>query len=153
MTEPRVLTWPESRRYRVTPFRPGDHFLIEARADFAAEHEAAGRPLDDGRIHDAMLWTLWRGQTPIGIGGLAQGRAGRCEVFAYLGAFKRADWGYALSAVRTVMAFAREHWGARRFQATARCALPGAAALLERLGFARAGEADGYFTMSREAER
>lgn len=148
---PRPLVWPASRRYRVTPYRPGDHFLFEARADFAAEHEAEGRPLDDGRMPGAMLWTLWRGAEPIGVGGLAQGRNGRWTVFAYLAPFKRADWAYALQAVKTVIAYAREMWGAKRFEATARCALPGAAALLERLGFARAGEADGYLTMSREA--
>ena len=154
MTTPQALAWPPHPRYGVRPFRAGDHFLIEARADFAAEHAAEGRPLDDGLPKGALAWTLLRDGAPIGIGLLIEAPGRRWRMGAYLAEFGRSDWAYAMACVRAAMAHVRGQLGARRIEATARVASPQAARLLRHLGLACIGEVrapDGaYHLMSIE---
>lgn len=115
------------------PFSPSDPPRIAARADFAAEHAAAGEPLFGPGRPDGPCWTLTAGpgrwDRPLACGGLEPRGQGRFAAWLYASDLSPRGWVAVKRAFRRMV----EETGARRVEVTVRCDGPvKAAAYAER---------------------
>lgn len=102
------------------PYSPTDPLRIDARQDFAREHEAAGSPLfGPGRV-EGLCWTLTDGERkwakPLACGGLEPQGHGRFAGWLYASDLSPRGWAMVKRAFRCMIAEA----GARRVEVTVR---------------------------------
>lgn len=109
-----------SNRLVLRPYSPTDPRRIEARADFAREHEAMGSPLFGAEPVAGVCWTLaagpgW-GAKPLACGGLEPQGHGRFAAWLYASDLSPRGWVMIKRAFRGLIA----ETGARRVEVTVR---------------------------------
>lgn len=137
---------------RLRPYSPTDPTRIIARADFAAEHEAAGRPLFGPEPMPGVAWTLtetpatW--SLPLACGGLEPQGHGRWAGWLYAADLSPRGWAMVRRAFRAMIAETE----ARRVELNVRTPLGAAewplalaaCAFAEKLGLSREGLMRGW---------
>jgi hypothetical protein len=138
--------------------QPGDftQFRWQARGELRARLDMLGEPdLSD----DA--WVYRRGGIIRGIGALSQYMPWHWVLWSFPGELTMADWKRVIRFTRLRLESRFAIPGVMRISATARCDVPGAAELLERLGFGLEGvmqcygpngEAHWLYAITRRAE-
>ncbi len=136
----------------VRAFSPSDPHRVEARADFAAEHEAAGRPLFGASPIEGVAWTLtadaatW--SRPLACGGLEPLGHGRWSAWLYASDLSPRGWAEVARATTR----ARRWLGARRLELAVRApreagewpAALASCGFAERIGLRREGVMRGW---------
>lgn len=104
------------------PYSPSDPPRIHPRADFAAEHEAAGHPLFGPEPVAGVAWTLTQGpdkwSPPLAVGGLEPLGYGRWAGWLYASDLSPRGWVMVRRAFRAMIAETR----ARRVELNVRAA-------------------------------
>lgn len=129
-------------------FSPSDPARIQPRADFEAEHRAAGEPLFGPGRPGGVCWTLAsdnrRWARPLACGGLEPQGEGRWSAWLYASDLTPRGW----AMVRRAFAGAVEATGARRIEVAVRDGGPWAARsrafAAAKLGLRREGLMRGF---------
>ena len=138
-----------ARRWRharpvIRAYWGGDELCVAARPDFAKDFAAAG-----GVLHEGPKWTLATVENVVrGVCGLSPLGDGVWGAWAYLADLTPREWGQAVRVGRATLGHLFQAYDARQFQAVA-AEHPGAARVLEALGFAPSGDQPRLYVMRK----